>query len=241
LPGQPGGWGAADPTTLLPEQALVDLEALMRADELLRIARLNRWVDAHTRKLHRLDGEPGVNSWVRRRFDDAPRSDIPVADSLRPFVHLRSEVRARRVTVEAAGLIGKALKKLRPRLDHDTGLIDGLPGDEVIAAVVGNVVPLVAGAPLGLKDDDPLLLELLAEVEEIVASSDSQLGKLELAFSLMGVHIPLRYLKAALDEQVEALLPSELEERSEKGQQTRNLSARQEQGVRRWAHHRGGQ
>jgi hypothetical protein len=214
---------ATDPTTLLPEQALVDLEALMRADELLRIARLNRWVDAHTRKLHRLDGEPGMNSWVRRRFDDAPWADIPVADNLRPYVHLRSEVSARRVSVEAAGLIGKALKKLRPHLDRDTGLIDGQPGDEVIAAVVGNVVPLVAGARLGLKDDDPLLLELLAKVEEVVAGPDSQLGKLEVAFILMGVHIPLRYLKAALDEQVDALLPSELEERAAKGQQTRNL------------------
>jgi hypothetical protein len=214
---------ATDPATLSPEQALVDLEAMLHACELLRVARLTRLTDGHVRKLAALDDECSLQTWARRRFDDVPREDIATSELLRPYVHLRGQVRARVVTVEAARLVGRALKKLRPHVDRPDGLIDGQPGGPVIAAVVGNIVPLIAGSRLGLKDDDPLLISLLGCVEGSVSGSDSELGKLEVAFSLMGQHIPLRHLKAALDEQVDALLPTELEEKAEKARHTRNL------------------
>ncbi|MFN2536959.1 MAG: DUF222 domain-containing protein, partial [Mycobacteriales bacterium] len=214
---------ATDVSVLAPEQALSDLAELLRVDEVLRVARLARLTDAHTRKLAHLDDEASVQTWARHRFDDVPRTDIATAELLRPYVHLRGRVQAHQVTVEAAGLVGRALKKLRPYLDRDSGLIDGQPADEVIEAVVGNIVPLISGARLGLKDDDPLLLELRGKVSEILAAPDSELGKLELAFTLMAQHIPLRYLKHTLAEQVDALLPTELEEKSEKSRASRNL------------------
>jgi hypothetical protein len=214
---------ATDPATLSPEQALVDLAALLRADEQLRVARLARLTDAHVRTLSRLDDEVSVQTWARRRFDDVPRDDIRTAELLKPYAHLRAQLKRRRVTVEAARLVGRALKTLRPHLDRPDGLIDGQPGAEVIPAVVGNIVSLIAGARLGLKDDDPLLVELRSNVEAITNSCDGQLGKCETAFSLMAEHIPLTYLKAALDEQVDALLPSELEQKSDKAQLGRNL------------------
>jgi hypothetical protein len=76
---------------------------------------------------------------------------------------------------------------------------------------------------MGLPDDDPLLTELLARVDDINASGDSELGKLETAFALMGRWIPLNLLKRALDEQVDAVLPNLLEQRADKGHATRNL------------------
>lgn len=214
---------ATDPATLSPEQALVDLAALLQVDEQLRVARLARLTDAHARKLYRLDDEVSVRTWARRRFDDVPRDDIKTAELLKPYLHVNRQVNQRLVTVEGARLVGRALKKLRPHLDRPDGLIDGQPSSEVIPAVVGNIIPLIAGARLGLKDDDPLLLQLRTKVEEITSSSDCELDKCEIAFALMAQHISLKYLQAALDEQVDALLPSELEEKSEKARQRRDL------------------
>ena len=214
---------AVDPTTLSPEQALVDLEALMRTEETLRIARLTRMTDAHTRRLATLDNQPSLTSWVRRRFDDAPRGDIALSDKLRPYVHLRRLVKARTLGVEAAGLVGRALDRIKHHVDRPNGLIDGLPGPEVVTAIVGNVVTLISAARMGLADDDPLLIELFEQVEQINTSGDCELGKLETAFALMGRWIPLNLLKRALDEQVDAVLPNQLEQRGDKGSTTRDM------------------
>ena len=183
----------------------------------------SRATDAHVRKLAQLDDEVSVQTWARHRYDDVPRADIKTSALLTPFVHLRGQVAAHLVTVAASDLVGKALKKLRPHLDRDDGLIDGQPAAEVIPAVVANIVRLISSARLGLRDDDPLLAELLAKVEEILAAPDSDLGKLEIAFSLMARYIPLRHLPGALAEQVDALLPTELEEKSERSRQTRDM------------------
>jgi hypothetical protein len=129
---------ATDPTTLSPEQALVDLEALMRTEQTLRIARLARMTDAHTRRLATLDNQPSLTSWVRRRFDDAPRGDIALSDKLRPYVHLRRLVKQRTVGIEAAGMVGRALDRVKPHVDRPNGLIDGLPGPAVVTRSSGT-------------------------------------------------------------------------------------------------------
>ncbi|MCU1622201.1 MAG: hypothetical protein JWL79_1046 [Frankiales bacterium] len=213
----------ADPVELAPEQALSDLEALLEADQRLRVARLARLTDAHIRKLAALEDEPSIQTWARHRFDDVPRDDISAAGTLRPYVHLRGQVQARLVGVEAGKLVARALQKLRPHVDRPDGLIDGQPGAEVVPAVVGNLVPLVAGARLGLRDDDPLLIDLLGQVQDINGSADTDLGRLERAFALMGQHIPLRHLKAALEQQLDAVLPVALEEKAERARRARNL------------------
>jgi hypothetical protein len=214
---------ATDPTLLSPEQALVDLDALMRTEEALRIARLARMTDAHTRRLATLENQPSLTSWVRRRFEDAPRGDIALSDKLRPYVHVRRLVKERTLGIEAAGMVGRALDRLKHHVDRSNGLIDGQPGPEVVTAIVENIVPLISAARMGLADDDPLLIELLARVEQINASADCELGKLETAFALMGRWIPLNLLKRALDEQVDAVLPNQLELRGDKGHASRNM------------------
>ena len=212
-----------DPTLLTPDQALADLKELMRSEQVLRLARLARMTDAETRRLATMENQPSLMSWVRRHFPDVRRDDVPLAGRLRPYVHLRLHVKERAVTVEAASLVGRALDKLRRHVDRPDGLIDGLPSDEVVAAVVDNVGPLVAAARMGLEDDDPLLIELLTTVSQINRSSGTDLEKLEIAFTLMGRLIPQQLLGRALEEQVDAVLPNLLELRGEKGYDTRSM------------------
>ena len=217
------GLAAVDPARVDPAQALADLTEILHADEQLRVARLARLADAHTRRLAGLQDEVSVQTWARKRFDDVPREDIAIAGQLGGFPVLREAVGSRDVSVEASRLVAKALKQLRRHVDRPDGLIDGQPSSEVIPAVVGNVLPLVAAARMGLPDDDPLLSCLRQEISQISAAPGSDLAKLERAFTLMGRWIPLRHLKAALAQQVDALLPSQLEEDAERARQRHGL------------------
>ena len=212
-----------DLSRVSPEQALADLEELLRVDALLRPVRLERMTDAHVRRLAGLQDEVSLQTWARKRFDDVPRDDISTAKELAPHVWLRNRLRAKAVTVEAARQVGRALKKLRRHVDREDGLIDGQPGTEVVNAVVGNVLPLVAQARMGLRDGEALLGELQAALRDIVDSADGELGKLEQAFTLMAEHIPLRHLRAALDQQLDAMLPGELEDDADRARQRRSL------------------
>jgi hypothetical protein len=127
------------------------------------------------------------------------------------------------VTVEAGRLTARALKQLAPHLDRPDGRIDGQPGQDVIPAIVANVVPLIAAARTGLTEDDPLLATLRGQTEEILTSADTQLAMVEQAFTVMAEHLPLRHLKDALAEQVDAVLPTELEEKAEQARRRRSL------------------
>ena len=231
------GLERVDLAGVAPAQALADLAELLRVDELLRPVRLDRLTDAHTRKLAGLQDEVSVQTWARKRFDDVPREDIAMAGQLSAFPVLRAAVSGRRVSVEASRLVAKALRQLRRHVDRPDGLIDGQPATEVIPAVVGNVVPLVAAARMGLADDDPLLASLQTRIAAILtepgsgsgSGSGSDLDRLEAAFTLMAQHIALRHLKAALAEQVDALLPSCLEADADRARQRRGLRLDPEQ------------
>ena len=217
------GLAAVEVSELPADQALADLQEMLRTDAALRPLRLERLTDAHVRRLPGLVDEVSVQTWARKRFDDVPREDIATARELAPFTHLRSAVGGERVTVEAARLVCPGLKKARRHVDRPDGLIDGQPAAELIEAVVGNVVPLVAQARMGLEDGDLLLTELLAKTREIASGAWSELEKLERAFTLMAEHIPLRQLKAALEQQLDALLPGELEDDAERATARRSV------------------
>jgi hypothetical protein len=148
---------------------------------------------------------------------------VALAGTLRQLPLLRDRVEHGQVGVQAARQAGAALRRLTPHLDRPDGLLDGLPAEAVVAAVVRNTVPLVAGARLGLRPDDPRLGALLARTEQIIASGDSEAGKLEAAFVLLAQQVPLALLPRALAEQRDALLPSELEDRAERAHQQRDL------------------
>lgn len=217
------GLMSVDLGRVAPDQALADLAELLRVDELLRPVRLERLTDAHVRRLARLQDEVSLQTWARKRFDDVPRDDISTAKELAPYVWLRNRLADKAVTVEAARLVGRALKKLRRHVDRDNGLIDGQPSADVIEAVVGNVLPLVAQARTGLRDGEALLEALQTTLHGIVDSPDTELGKLERAFTLMAEHIPLRHLKGALDQQLDAILPGELEDDADRARQRRSV------------------
>jgi hypothetical protein len=227
------GLGAADLSARSDGQALADLEALLQAAERLRVLQLDRLVDAQNRNLARLDDEVSLRTWVRRRFDDAHRDDLPLSkNQIRAYPQVQEHVRSGDLGVEAAALICATLTKVRSRVDRQDGRIDGLAADDVLGAVIGHVVQQVAGANLGLPDDHPLLAELLQKTQEIADSGGSQLDRLEAAYALLGQHVPLASLKACLLEQHDALLPDALEERARRAQDASGLTMHPNLGSR---------
>jgi hypothetical protein len=218
------GLASTDLKARTDTQALADLHALFQTTERLRVAHLDWLIDAQDRNLSRLDSEVSLRTWVRRRFDDAPRTDLPLSNTLRRYPLLQAQVKDGAVGVEAAAMVSTALTKVGPRLDREGGLIDGLPGEQVLAAVIGHVVQQVAGARLGLPDGHPLLTELQQKTREVLEAGGSQLSRLEAAYSLLGEHVPLQNLKACLLEQTDALLPVALEDRSLRASDSRGLT-----------------
>jgi hypothetical protein len=221
------GLSLSDPAALDELQAVVDLEALSDALRDLRIAMLPALQDAHARRLHVTAGHPTLGTWRARRMTDLPREDLTLGGRLRRLPVLDRAVQDQVVGLDAARRTASALLSLAPHVDKPDGLIDGQPGEEVIAAVVDNTVELVAGGRAGLPDDDPLLAELEAEAAAILSGGGSQLDKLEQALTLLARRLADDALRIALAQQRDALLPNELERRAQTQHDRRSL--RQEQ------------
>jgi hypothetical protein len=161
---------------------------------------------------------------VRRRHPETATPDVSLSDKLRRYPVLRAQVHDGSLRIEAAHKVVGALGKASRHVDQRDGLIDGQPGGPVIDAVVRNTVDLVLRALMGLDEDDPRLSALLAATETIVASVDTDLGKLEAAFVLLAAQLPTHLLPAALGQQLDALLPDTLEDRAERAHQSRKLT-----------------
>ncbi|MCW2600470.1 MAG: uncharacterized protein JWM02_2299 [Frankiales bacterium] len=198
-------------------QALVDAQALLGTLQQLRVHSLDRLADVETRKLHDYAGFRSARAWISSAQPDTCSADLPLARKLRGFPHLKDRVEAQLVALGAASKVVAALGKLRRHVDSADGLIDGQPAGEVIAAVVRNVVDLTCRNRLGLHDDHPLLAQLVAATEQIIATAGSDLEQLEQAFTLLAEHVPASALADCLDEQVCAVLPNLLEDRAQRG------------------------
>ena len=215
---------AVDPTELPGPQALVDAGALLELVQALRVHGLERIADVQTRKLYALTRALSVGRWVRTTAPDTDPGDAALAGKLRLFPRLKARLDARALSVVAARKVTHALSKVRQFVDQPDGLIDGQCSAEVIPAVVGHVVELVAQSVLGLHDGHPLLEKLITTTEQICAEGGSDLVQLERAFTLLAEHVPTSMLSDRLDLLVCALLPNLLEKRAAKGEDEAGLS-----------------
>ncbi len=213
-----------DPTDLSGEQALLDLDVLLACEQQLRRHKLQALADARSRKHYLLDDAPSLPSWTRRRHPDSLVADVTLADHLRRFPVLRQQALSGELPVAVSRRVVQALRKAAPHLDRPDGLIDGQPAGPVINAVVANTLDLIAQAVMGFLDDDPLPDLLRAQIQQIMASGDSELGTLEQAFVLLASHLHPDHLAGALSQQLDALLPLQLEERNDRVEDHRDLT-----------------
>jgi hypothetical protein len=220
--------GEVDPSLLSPGQALGEAEALQRIAQQLRVQQLARTADVTDRRLYAESGFRSTASWLRTVAPDADTTDQRLARRLPSLTCLRNALRAGQVSITAGRKVSGAMHKVRPYLDRPDGLIDGLPGEEVVAAMVGNVTDQVCRDRFGLSTDDPRDAGLIAELEEataaILATGGSQADRVEAAMVLLAQHITPRSLAGALEDLVLAVVPSLLEEKERSAQDKRAFS-----------------
>ena len=212
---------AVRPSQVDAAQALSDAQALLQVEQQLRVHDLTRLADVHARGLTDLVGARSVKAWVREHRPDGDPGDALLANRLRTFPALDAAVQDGRVSLGAARKTAGALRQCGPHLDRADGLIDGLPGDLVLNAVVGNVAGLICRELQGLHDDDPRLQLIIDRAQQLLPLEGTQAERLEHALLWLAEAIAPRALAGALDEIVVAVLPSLLEDRAEKGHERR--------------------
>ena len=217
--------GEQDPTVLSPEQALVDVRALLAAKRQLDTALLTRVGDVDVRRLHDLDGATSTSSWMERQPSSLGKDGVMLARRLARLPAVQSALADGALSVELAQRLGRALTRLRPVVDRPDGLIDGQDGEQALAGVIGDGVrELFCQALGGLADDDPRLVELVALLAEVQSCGASQLERLEAAFVLLATRVEPWQLPSALQMLTDALLPNELEKRAAKGEDDAGLT-----------------
>lgn len=217
------GLKPVDVRTLPEGQALADGEALLALEQQLRVLNLRRVADVGARGLHELVGFRSAKAWLRSHRPDGDAADAALAAQLREFGVVRAAVDAGTLPLAGARRVLLALRRARPHVDRPDGLIDSQPGGEVLDAVVRHVLALVCRALLGLHEDDPRLAAFQERALECLGAP-TQLEVLELALTWLAEHLPANQLAGPLDEVLVALLPSELDEREERGHRRRGLS-----------------
>ena len=215
---------AVDPTGLSPEQAMRDAEELQAISQVLRVSGVRRLADVTARELHALRGFRSTTAWLRDSNPDTDVADAGLGRRLAGHSTLAGAVERGELSLVAARKVVAALGRCRPHVDQPDGVIDEQPGEDVVTAVVGHVVDLVAGCVLGMTDDDPRLLALHARTVEIVTTGGGQLERLEAGFVLLAEQVPPSMLSACLDELVLAVVPSILDDRAERGRDKAGLS-----------------
>jgi hypothetical protein len=217
-----------EPTLLSPGQALGEAQALLALAQQLRVQQLARIDDVADRRLFAEAGFRSTASWMRTVAPDADTADRTLARRLPSLPCLRDALRTSRVSITAGRKVSTAMQKVRHYLDCPDGLVDGLPGEEVVAAIVGNVIDQVCRDRFGLSSDDPsqaaLLLELQEATTAISSSGGSQVARVEAAMVLLAQHMTPKSLTGALEDLVLAVVPSLLEDREKSAQDKRAFS-----------------
>ncbi len=216
---------AVDPVEQPEGLALEDARALIALKERLDAHLLVRLHDVEQRNLHEADYCPSMATWVQSQTSSVDRPMLGLVHRLDRVPTVARELIEGRLSMAAAQRIGRALDKVRGFLDRHDGLIDGLPGDEVIEGVVyRGVTALVTESMGGLDDNDPRLIALLAELRAIVDAPASQIDRLEAGFVALGKRVEGRLLPSCLEQLVDALLPVQLEERASRTHDNRALA-----------------
>ena len=206
-----------DPTQVPEAVALSDAQAVLTAIRDPRVHALDRLADVEARGLQTEFRSTG--DWLRAHQPDAEVGDVLLARKLQHFSFLKQRLAQGALPMVSAKRVARHLLKVRWHVDQDDGLIDGHPGDQVVAAVVGHVAGVASRILGGLPDGDPLLERLIARTSEILYDVPGDLPRLERAFTLLAEHVPPPLLNDALDTLVCALLPSQLEKRAEQGEE----------------------
>ena len=214
---------ATDPSGLPAAQALADSEAMLAVEQQLRVHGVRRIADVAARGLHELVGYRSARTWLRDQRPDGDTSDASLGQALRGFPVLTRSVTEGRCSLASAKKVVHALQRCGRHVDRLNGLIDGQPAADVIPAVVGHVVDLVAAHLLGVEDDDPRLLRLQQQVAAILVAGGTELTQLEAAFVLLAQELPTRHLSANLEELVLAVVPALLDKAAEHGRDTAGL------------------
>jgi hypothetical protein len=215
------------PKELSPALALGEAEALLGVQQALRVQMTRRLADVHARELYEVANRNSTKTWLRQVAPDTALSDITLGRTLAALPTLDAAVQGGRVSLGAAQEVRKALAKLERYVDRKDGLIDGQPAEPTLAAVIAQVLDIVAKQHLGLADDDPLLLALDQRLGEIVLGAlhgVSQAVRLEQAFVALAEKVPPTRVKPGLELLLGALLPNELERQLEAAEQARSLS-----------------
>ena len=217
-------------TALGSAQALVDAQLLLQLEQQLRVQDLRRIADVKGRALHDLAGYRSTKTWLKANRPDGDGNDADLAGRLLGLPRLSAAVQQHRVPLASARKVAAVLRKIGPHLDRTDGLIDGRPGEQVMAAVLPHLVTLLCRDLQGLHDDDPRLAAILAQADALAEQAerqgDSQAARVEAAFIWLAEQIPSRGLSGPLDELLVAILPSKLEEREDRGHERRSLDLR---------------
>ena len=218
------GVRAQDPAVLSGAQALAEARVLLCEAQALQAVGLARLGDVDRRRLHDLDGAPSTGAWVAGQQLGLDVRLVTLARRLEAFPMLATALQAGRVVLPIAQRLQTALSKLRPFLDRADGLIDGQPCEQALTGVIGNGVGLlIAECRGGFASDDDQLRTLERELQAILSSSASQLGRLEAALLVLAREVEPGQLPACLGVLTDALLPVQLAERERHGHEARRL------------------
>ncbi|MDX6197732.1 MAG: hypothetical protein QOJ79_883 [Actinomycetota bacterium] len=207
---------AVAPADLPGALALEDARALVAIRDRLDVTLLHRVGDVDTRQLHALDAMPTAASWLEQQGSGVDRGVVKLSRRIGRLPVLARELDAGRLSMAAARQVAVAVDKARGFLDARDGLIDGLPGEDVLDGVILRGVPQLYGQALGgIDEGDPRLRRLLTELVAIQTGGGGQVDRVEAAFVALATRVDRAALKQALGELVDALLPQQLEDRAE--------------------------
>jgi hypothetical protein len=203
-----------DLSALAPAEALCRSERLHRAATQLSLLRLQSVADVEARSLYIEAGAPTTSAWLSGLDADYDRREVALAKKLSMLPLVSAEIAAGRLPMSAGKIVQTALSMLRRHVDRPDGLIDGVPGEAALTALLlDGVRVVVAEARGGLSDAE--LHELCAELRAIVeapSSSEpvcggSQVERLEAAFLVVARWVEPHQLRSALGVLVGGLLP----------------------------------
>lgn len=213
---------ALDMATLDGRDVLAETTALLAQAQRLQLLGLGRLAEVDRRGLHELAGATSTARWVQAQGVAADASSVAVARRLATFPLIAQALLDGRVGLPVAQRLHAALLRLRPHLDRPDGLIDGQPAAQVLRAVViDGVRTLIAEARGGFPDADPALPALIADLQALLRSGDSELVVLEGAFLLLARQVEPGQLAGCLALLTDALLPLQLQAREKTGHDRR--------------------
>jgi hypothetical protein len=161
-------------------------------------------------------------AWIGQQHSSSDRDDLALARRLHRLPFLAGQVQAGRLPIRTAGKVAVALDTLRRHVDRPDDLIDGLPAEPTIhAVVIDGVLSQICQADGGLDDTDPRVRQWYQQLSEIAGRPGGDLARLDAAFTLLAQHVEYAQLGPALALLVDAVLPMQLEDAAAQGHANR--------------------